>query len=236
MTNQTQISDLQNIQQSLKAPKKHYNEFGKFKYRKFEDILEELKPLLCSFGCTLVLSDEVKEMAGQLVLTATARFVDSHGAITEVHAHAGIEAKKGMDMAQTFGVSSSYARKYALNGLFLIDDSNDPDTNEHRRELEHAQQGNQNQQQQSTRNHGQQGNQRQGQQNNQGQKQQQNTQCSAKGDLKTRFNQALKTIPLVEDINVLNGALKTFQNSDFYPTILKTCKARAHQLGYDFTG
>lgn len=234
MTNQTHISDLQNIQQSLKAPKKHYNEYGKFNYRKFEDILEELKPLLCSFGCTLVLSDEVKEMAGQLVLTANARFIDSHGAITEVHAHAGIEAKKGMDMAQTFGVSSSYARKYALNGLFLIDDSNDPDTNEHHRVIEHAQQGNRNQQQKS--NQRQQNDQRQGQQNNQGQIQQQNTQHSEKGDLKTRFNQALKTIPQVEDINVLNGALKTFQNSGFYPTILKTCKARAHQLGYDFTG
>lgn len=228
MTNQNQISDLQNIQQSLKAPKKHFNEYGKFNYRKFEDILEELKPLLCNFGCTLVLSDEVKEMAGQLVLTATARFIDSKGVITEVHAHAGIEAKKGMDMAQTFGVSSSYARKYALNGLFLIDDSNDPDTNEHQRVLQHAQQGNQNQ--------GQQNSQRKNQQNNQRQTQQQNSQRSEKGDLKTRFNQALKAIPQVEDINVLSGALETFRNSEFYPTILKTCKARADQLGYEFTG
>src|SRR5690606_29958562 len=115
--------------------------------------------------------------------------------------------------------SSSYARKYALNGLFLIDDSNDPDTNEHRRELEHAQQGGRNQQQQG--NSRQQNNQRQAKQNNQSQGQQQNTQRSAKGDLKTRFNQALKTIPEVQDVEVLNGALRTFQNSEFYPTILK---------------
>lgn len=217
MTNQIQISDLQHIQRALKAPKKHYNEFGRFNYRKFEDILEELKPLLCQHNCTLVLTDEIREMVGQMFLTATARFTDSNGVVVEVQAHAGIEAKKGMDMAQTFGVSSSYARKYALNGLFLIDDSNDPDTNEHRRELEHAQQGGRNQQQQ-------------------GNSRQQNTQRSAKGDLKTRFNQALKTIPEVQDVEVLNGALRTFQNSEFYPTILKTCTARAHQLGYEFTG
>ena len=234
MTNQIQISDLQHIQRALKAPKKHYNEFGKFNYRKFEDILEELKPLLCQHNCTLVLTDEIREMVGQMFLTATARFTDSNGVVVEVQAHAGIEAKKGMDMAQTFGVSSSYARKYALNGLFLIDDSNDPDTNEHRRELEHAQQGGRNQQQQG--NSRQQNNQRQAQKNNQSQGQQQNTQRSAKGDLKTRFNQALKTIPEVQDVEVLNGALRTFQNSEFYPTILKTCQARADQLGYTFTG
>lgn len=234
MTNQIQISDLQHIQRALKAPKKHYNEFGRFNYRKFEDILEELKPLLCQHNCTLVLTDEIREMVGQMFLTATARFTDSNGVVVEVQAHAGIEAKKGMDMAQTFGVSSSYARKYALNGLFLIDDSNDPDTNEHRRELEHAQQGGRNQQQSgNTRQHN---NQRQAQKNNHSQDQQQNTPRSAKGDLKTRFDNALKTLPQEKDINVLAQALKVFQNTEFYPVILNTCKARADQLGYTFTG
>ncbi|WP_347455665.1 ERF family protein [Acinetobacter thermotolerans] len=212
---QNTATDLQQIQQALKAPKKHYNEFGKFKYRKFEDILEELKPLLCQYGCTLVLTDDVHEMAGQLVLTASARFTDSQGAVVEVKAHAGIESKKGMDMAQTFGVSSSYARKYALNGLFLIDDSNDPDTNEHQREVQHGQQQ-QNRQQQSQR----------------GQQPAQQSAQQPQPTMKERYEMALKSIPNAKNPETLNKALAIFKNTQFHQQILNACNARADQMNW----
>lgn len=120
------------IQHELKAPKDKFNKFGKYHYRSCESILEALKPLLVKYGCTLVLTDESKELCGIPVVIATAKFTDSNGKETVVRAEAGVEvSKKGMDIAQTFGTSSSYARKYALNGLFLIDDSKDADTDEY---------------------------------------------------------------------------------------------------------
>ncbi len=120
------------IQHELKAPKDKFNNFGKYHYRSCESILEALKPLLVKYGCTLVLTDESKELCGIPVVIATAKFTDSNGKETIVRAEAGVEvSKKGMDIAQTFGTSSSYARKYALNGLFLIDDSKDADTDEY---------------------------------------------------------------------------------------------------------
>lgn len=120
------------IQHELKAPKDKFNSFGKYHYRSCESILEALKPLLVKYGCTLVLTDESKELCGIPVVIATAKFTDSNGKETVVKAEAGVEvSKKGMDIAQTFGTSSSYARKYALNGLFLIDDSKDADTDEY---------------------------------------------------------------------------------------------------------
>lgn len=120
------------IQHELKAPKDKFNNFGKYHYRSCESILEALKPLLVKYGCTLVLTDESKELCGIPVVIATAKFTDSNGKETVVRAEAGVEvSKKGMDIAQTFGTSSSYARKYALNGLFLIDDSKDADTDEY---------------------------------------------------------------------------------------------------------
>jgi hypothetical protein len=124
------------IQNELKAPKSQFNAFGKYKYRSVEDILEAVKPLLLKYECTLTIEDEVKEVGGLVFIEATASIqVDKEGR-TEgraVTAQAGIDInRKGMDVAQSYGSSSSYARKYALNGLFLIDDTKDPDsTNDH---------------------------------------------------------------------------------------------------------
>jgi hypothetical protein len=120
------------IQSELKAPKNQFNAFGKYKYRSVEDILEAVKPLLLKYECTLIIEDEVKEVGGIVFIEATASIQkDMEG--RAVTAQAGIDInRKGMDVAQSFGSSSSYARKYALNGLFLIDDTRDPDaTNDH---------------------------------------------------------------------------------------------------------
>lgn len=120
------------IQQKLKAPKGQFNSFGKYKYRSAEDILEAVKPLLGEFRVSLVLSDEIVNLGTRYYIKATARltdageFVDAFGFAREE------ETKKGMDGSQITGASSSYARKYALNGLFAIDDNKDSDsTNKH---------------------------------------------------------------------------------------------------------
>jgi hypothetical protein len=124
------------IQNELKAPKSQFNAFGKYKYRNCEDILEALKPLLLKYECTLTIKDELKEVSDILFIESTVSIqVDKEGR-TEgrtVTAQAGIDInRKGMDVAQSFGSSSSYARKYALSGLLLIDDTKDPDaTNDH---------------------------------------------------------------------------------------------------------
>ena len=121
------------VQTELKAPKNQYNSFGKYKYRNQEDILEAVKPLLAKYNLNLIVTDQVMEVAGLAFVNATAKvFGDSSEPIIEVSAQAGITDRKGMDLAQSFGSSSSYARKYALNGLFLIDDTKDADsTNTH---------------------------------------------------------------------------------------------------------
>ena len=126
------MKELIEIQAELKAPKNQYNAFGKYKYRSCEDILEAVKPLLKSKGCSMILSDEVKDVAGIPYVEATAIIQKGDESVT-VMAQAGIDPnRKGMDIAQSFGSSSSYARKYALNGLFLIDDTKDADaTNDH---------------------------------------------------------------------------------------------------------
>ena len=127
------MKELIQIQAELKAPKNQFNAFGKYKYRSCEDILEALKPLLLKYECTLIIEDEVKEVAGIVFIESTVSIQkDMEG--RAVTAQAGIDVnRKGMDVAQCFGASSSYSRKYALNGLFLIDDSAlDPDaTNDH---------------------------------------------------------------------------------------------------------
>jgi hypothetical protein len=126
------MKELIAIQSELKAPKNQFNSFGKYKYRSCEDILEALKPLLKQYECTLTIHDEVKEVGGLVFIEATASIQKGDEGRT-VTAQAGIDiTRKGMDAAQCFGASSSYARKYALNGLFLIDDTKDPDgTNDH---------------------------------------------------------------------------------------------------------
>ncbi len=120
------------VQTELKAPKNQRNNFGKYNYRSCEDILEAVKPLLKQSGLTLMVTDEIKEVGGLTFVEARAVLFDSEGRI-ETTAQAGIDPnRKGMDIAQSFGSSSSYARKYALNGLFLIDDTKDADaTNTH---------------------------------------------------------------------------------------------------------
>lgn len=127
------MKELIQIQCELKAPKNQYNSFGKYKYRSCEDILEAVKPLLLKYGCTLTIEDEVKEVGGLVFIEATASIQkDMEG--RAVTAQAGIDPnRKGMDIAQSFGSSSSYARKYALSGLLLIEDSHlDPDaSNDH---------------------------------------------------------------------------------------------------------
>jgi hypothetical protein len=126
------MSNLIKIQSELKAPKNQTNSFGKYKYRSCEDILEAVKPLLLKYNCQLIISDSIKEAGG--VIYCESRIVFTDGLENYyTTACAGIEPnRKGMDIAQSFGASSSYARKYALNGLFLIDDTKDADaTNDH---------------------------------------------------------------------------------------------------------
>ena len=128
---------VRNLQVELKAPKNQFNGFGKYKYRNQEDILEAVKPLLDKHKLNLIIKDEVKELVrGDIYVQATAVLFDDEGRI-EVTAQAGIDTnKKGMDISQSFGSSSSYARKYALNGLFLIDDTKDADSsNNHGKSL-----------------------------------------------------------------------------------------------------
>lgn len=125
------IDRLLAVQTELKAPKGKYNSFGKFKYRSCEDILEAVKPLLAKFGLMLTLSDEVVNVFERVYVKATATLTDGKQSLT-VSAYAReAEKKTGMDDSQVTGTASSYARKYALNGLFLIDDTKDADTDEY---------------------------------------------------------------------------------------------------------
>jgi len=135
------MKELVNIQSELKAPKNQYNSFGKYKYRSCEDVLEALKPLLKKYYCTLVITDEVKESGGIVYVEATVSISNEDMSVSRtVSAQAGINPnKKGMDIAQSFGSSSSYARKYALNGLFLIDDTKDADTEANKKGMDIAQ-------------------------------------------------------------------------------------------------
>lgn len=116
------------IQQELKAPKGQFNKFGNFRYRSAEDILEAVKPLLGKYNALLTLSDDIIQLGEWIFLKSTARF-KAEGEAEETVAFARIpKEKKGMDDSQLTGSACSYARKYALNGLFLIDDVRDPDT------------------------------------------------------------------------------------------------------------
>lgn len=120
------------IQVELKAPKSQYNKFGGYKYRSTEDILQAVKPLLKKYGDSLDLSDEPVLIGDWHYIKATAAFKDKDGNNTVVTGYAREAAnKKGMDDSQITGTASSYARKYALNGLFLIDDTKDADTDEY---------------------------------------------------------------------------------------------------------
>lgn len=123
------MKELITIQSELKAPKSQYNRFGDYKYRKAEDILEAVKPLLAKEKCTLVLTDDIVSVGNRIYVKSLATLKNNSG---ETEMSVGYareeETKKGMDGSQITGASSSYARKYALNGLFAIDDNADSDT------------------------------------------------------------------------------------------------------------
>ena len=126
------------VQQTLKAPKNQYNKFGNYHYRSCEDILEGLKDPLFKAKAAVTISDEIVCIADRVYVKATATFIDVEtGEKVENSAYAQEPSdRKGMDVSQITGASSSYSRKYALNGLFLIDDNKDADTNENKTEKE----------------------------------------------------------------------------------------------------
>ena len=134
------LGKLLDIQQELKAPKGQYNSFGKYKYRSCEDILESVKPLLKKYKCVLKLSDEMILIGERYYIQATATIYDAeNNEQLSNTAYAREEAeKKGMDGSQITGTASSYARKYALNGLFAIDDTKDADTDEYTKQTKAA--------------------------------------------------------------------------------------------------
>jgi hypothetical protein len=130
---------LANVQKELKAPKGQFNSFGKYKYRSAEDILEVAKPLCVDFGLLLTVSDELVLIGERYYIKATAKVINiDTGENYSVDSFAREEeSKKGMDGSQVTGASSSYARKYALNGLFALDDTKDSDaTNKHGKDEE----------------------------------------------------------------------------------------------------
>ena len=121
---------LSKIQNEIKVNKNQWNAFGQYKYRSVEDIQVALKPICLKYECVVILTDESFELCGIPVVRATAKFICSYGELW-VTADAGIDVhQKGMNYAQAFGASSSYARKYALGGLLLLDDVADADATE----------------------------------------------------------------------------------------------------------
>lgn len=123
------MKELISIQSELKAPKSQFNKFGGYKYRKAEDILEAVKPLLAKQKCTLIITDDIVLVGNRIYVKATATIKNEKGEFeTSTGWAREEETKKGMDASQITGASSSYARKYALNGLLAIDDNQDSDT------------------------------------------------------------------------------------------------------------
>lgn len=144
MTEKNQVPILTQIQSELKAPKGQYNSFGKYKYRSAEDILEAVKPLLFKHKAQLTISDNPIQVGDRIYIKATAYYKDSEQEKqVEGFAREPI-SKKGMDDSQITGTASSYARKYALNGLFLIDDQKDADTDQYQRQIRNANNNQQN--------------------------------------------------------------------------------------------
>lgn len=125
------FTTLRNIQGELVAPKGQYNSFGKYNYRSAEDILEAVKPLLKKYDASIVLSDEIIQIGDRYYVEATATLYAAGEAMGNKAYAREDENKKGMDGSQITGTASSYARKYALNGLLLIDDNKDADTDEY---------------------------------------------------------------------------------------------------------
>ena len=130
------MKKLVKIQSELKAAKNQRNNFGKYNYRSCEDILESVKPLLKDAGLHLIVTDEIVMVGERYYVKATATLFGDGEPITSTAFAREAENKKGMDSAQVTGATSSYARKYALNGLFAIDDSKDVDTDEHHKQTD----------------------------------------------------------------------------------------------------
>ena len=125
------MKELINIQKTLKAPKGQFNKFGNYKYRSCEDILEALKPLLYENKCVLTINDDIVSVGGRVYVKAIVILKNETGEETSTTAFAREEeTKKGLDSSQITGSTSSYARKYALNGMFCIDDTKDSDSYE----------------------------------------------------------------------------------------------------------
>lgn len=121
------------IQHELKAPKDQHNGFGNYNYRSLENILESVKPLLSEAGLSIVIGDDIVEVGGRVYVKATATLSDGTASISNTAFAREDESKKGMSDPQITGACSSYARKYAVQGLFAIDDSKDPDSESYQR-------------------------------------------------------------------------------------------------------
>lgn len=127
MENQSLHDRLVGIQSELKAPKGQYNSFGKYKYRSAEDILEAVKPLLKKYSCKLTIMDEIHLIGERYYVKAIATISDGTESLSVCALAREADTKAGMDCSQITGAASSYARKYAMNGLFAIDDTKDAD-------------------------------------------------------------------------------------------------------------
>lgn len=208
---QNTVNSLQMIQAELKAPKNRQNNFGKYSYRSCEDILEAVKPHLAKHGCTLTLSDDVKEIANIVIIEAKATFTDANGQTTVVTASAGVDIqKKGMDVAQTFGASSSYARKYALNGLFLIDDNKDYDSDEYHHQVQNQQQ----------------------RQAPQQQSRQAPQQQAPQQQMDDEYHRALNDIQNAQNREVLTQIRNYFQGAPFFSEIEQAIKDKVQAMGW----
>lgn len=129
-------SKLIKVQSTLNAPKGQYNSFGKYAYRSCEDIMGAVKPLLAEHGLVQFVSDEIVMIGNRYYVKATVTVTDGQATHTATAYARESETKKGMDDAQVTGSTSSYARKYALNGMYNIDDTKDADTNEYRQQAQ----------------------------------------------------------------------------------------------------
>lgn len=127
------MKELVQIQAELKAPKNQWNKYGEYNYRSAEDILEAVKPIIKKLNCVLIISDKIEQIGDRYYVVANVKLINSEGKSIDATAYAREQqVVKGQIEAQTTGATSSYARKYALNGLFCIDDTKDPDaTNTH---------------------------------------------------------------------------------------------------------
>ena len=133
MTEEIKVPILTQIQNELKAPKSQYNDFGHYKYRNAEDIEQALKPLLAKYGATLTIDEDVRMVGDRIYFVETARYKDTEQEVKVQGWARESQNRKGMDDSQISGATSSYAVKYALAKLFLIDDTRDTDSNEYQR-------------------------------------------------------------------------------------------------------